>query len=95
METIIEGKGKLISADTTEQNSIPQSITPRQARLILLQMNLLDEVDAILATNREWQISWEYANEIQRDSPLIAALAAQLGLTGEQIDNMFIEGAKL
>lgn len=74
---------------------IPQSITMRQARLYLLQISLLDSVDLILATNRAWQIEWEYATEVQRSSILVAALAEQLGLTSEQLDNMFIEASKL
>lgn len=74
---------------------IPQSITPRQARLALLNAGLLDEVDAMLAANREWQIEWEYATAIERSSPIISAMATQLNLTDTQIDEMFIEASKL
>lgn len=72
-----------------------KSITPRQARLKLLEANLLDNLEAIITTNRAWQIEWEYATEVKRDSPLLEAVAVQAGLTSEQIDQMFTEASKL
>jgi len=73
---------------------VPQSVTARQARLGLLGAGLLDDVEAALASlegpqGRAARIEWEYALEIRRDSPLIAALAPALGLTGEQVDDLF------
>lgn len=72
-----------------------KSITPRQARLKLLEVGLLDELETIITTNRAWQIEWEYATEVKRDSPLIDAVAVSVGLTELQIDEMFIEASKL
>jgi hypothetical protein len=72
-----------------------KSITPRQARLKLLEANLLDNLETVITTNRAWQIEWEYATEVRRDSPLIEAVAVQAGLTSEQIDQMFTEASKL
>jgi hypothetical protein len=74
---------------------IPTSITPRQARLKLLEADLLDNLEAVITTNRAWQIEWEYATEVKRDSPLIDAVASEASLTDEQIDQMFIEASKL
>ena len=74
---------------------IPQSISPRQARLKLLEADLLDNLESVITTNRAWQIEWEYATEVKRDSPLIDAVATQAGLTSDQIDSLFIEAAKL
>jgi hypothetical protein len=74
---------------------IPSSITPRQARLKLLETDLLDNLEAVITTNRAWQIEWEYATEVKRDSPLIDAVASEASLTVEQIDQMFIEASKL
>jgi hypothetical protein len=78
---------------TTEP--IPQSITPRQARLKLLEADLLDNLEAVITTNRAWQIEWEYATEVKRDSPLIDAVASEASLTSDQIDQMFIEASEL
>jgi hypothetical protein len=74
---------------------IPQSITPRQARLKLLEVGLLDDLEAVITTNRAWQIEWEYATEVKRDSPLIDAVASEASLTSDQIDQMFIEASTL
>ena len=71
------------------------SISPRQARLQLLSLGLLDDLEAVITTNRAWQIEWEYATEVKRNSPLIDAVATQAGLTEEQIDQMFIDASKL
>lgn len=72
-----------------------KSITPRQARLKLLELGLLDSLEVIITTNRAWQIEWEFATEVKRDSPLVDAVAAQAGMTDEQLDTMFKEAAKL
>ena len=70
-------------------------ISPRQARLILLQYNLLDDIEAMLATDRTMQIWWEYSLDIKRDNEHIINAGIALGLTEEQLDTMFIEGSKL
>lgn len=77
-----------------EPAPVPEAVTARQARLALLGAGKLDDVEAALAQmpgpqGRAAQIEWEYAVEIRRDSPLIAALAPALGLTMEQVDDLF------
>ena len=74
---------------------IPTSITMRQARLHLLDLGLLDDIEALVAFDRRWYIEWEYANEVLRTSPLIGAIKENLNLTDEQIDTMFIEASVL
>ena len=74
---------------------IPQVITMRQARLQLLEVGLLDDVEALVALDRKSQIEWEYANEVYRHSPLIESVKGAMSLTDEQIDNMFLEASKL
>lgn len=71
------------------------SITMRQARLYLLGAGLLSQVDAVIAKNEAWKIEWEYATEVQKDSPLVLALASELHLSMEAIDLMFSEGRLL
>lgn len=74
---------------------IPQVISMRQARLQLLEVGLLDDVEALVALDRKSQIEWEYANEVYRQSPLIESVKGALSLTDTQIDNMFVEASKL
>lgn len=79
---------------------VPASITMRQARLALLGAGVLATVDQAIAgmpgiEGEAARIEWEYAQEVRRDSPLIAALGPAIGLTTEQIDALFIAGAAL
>lgn len=78
-----------------EKESVLDSITPRQARHILLKMGLLDELESLITENKEAFIDWEYATEIKRDFPLINLFGQKMGLIEEQIDNMFIEASKI
>ena len=74
---------------------IPQVITMRQARLQLLEVGLLDDVEALVALDRKSQIEWEYANEVYRQSTLIDLVKETMSLTDEQIDDMFLSASKL
>jgi hypothetical protein len=77
---------------------VPPRVTPYQARMALLQAGLLDAVEALMAdpaTERAARIAWEYATVIERRSPFITALAPGLGLTSEQIDNLFRAAAQI
>lgn len=71
------------------------SITMRQARLYLLSKGLLGMVDSIVSQNESWKIEWEYATDVVKNSPLVAALAGELGLNVGDIDLMFSEASKL
>lgn len=70
-------------------------ITPLQAKLQLHAMGLLDEVETMVLADRTMQLYWEYVLEVQRDHPMLVAMVTQLGLTDEQIDDMFLEASKL
>ena len=80
---------------------VPQQVTPRQARLALLQIGKLDAVSAALAAipdpaqRTAAQIEWEYATVIERNSPLVQSLAAGLNLTDAQLDDLFTQAAGL
>ena len=74
---------------------VPKSITMRQARLYLLSKDLFDNVEALVSTNKAWQIEWEYASEVQRTNQLVPALQSALGLFDTDVDAMFLEASKL
>lgn len=96
-------KGKFIFRDfrtpeeieAYEKSLIPKTITLRQARLYLLSIGLLDDLENIISQNRAYQIEWEYANQIERELPLVKILGQTLNLNDEQIDNMFMEASKI
>lgn len=77
-----------------EPEPVPEAVTARQARLALLGVGKLAMVEGALAAipgvqGEAARIEWEYASEVQRHSPLIAALAPMLGLTDSQVDDLF------
>lgn len=75
---------------------LTQSVSMRQARLALLQSGLLATVEAAIATGSEAdQITWEYATEVRRGDPLVVNLSASLGLTEQQLDDLFKLAATL
>jgi hypothetical protein len=79
---------------------IPQSVSMRQARLALLSYGLLDDVEAVIITMTEpqrtqTQIEWEYAQTVERDNALVAALGPALGLDDPAIDSLFTLAATL
>lgn len=73
---------------------VPGSVTMRQARLALLGADLLGLVDAAIAAlpspqKEAAQIEWQYASTVERNSGLLPAMGAALGLTDEQLDALF------
>lgn len=80
----------------TVAQKVPISVTMRQGRLALLQAGLLAQVQsAIDAQGDAEKIEWEYAQSIDRNSPLVAALAAALSLDDAALDSLFISAANL
>jgi hypothetical protein len=68
----------------------PQVVSMRQARLALLQANLLSSVEeAVAAGNETDKISWEYATEVKRTDALVISLSASLNLSEQQLDDLF------
>lgn len=75
---------------------VPQSITPRQCRLLLLQQGQLASVEAMIASSTEdVRITWEYALEFNRNDPLLNSLATGMGWTTQEIDSFFIAASAL
>jgi len=75
---------------------VPQTVSMRQARLALLAANLLNSVEiAMQSADQASQIEWEYATEVQRNSPLVVGMTAALGWTSEQVDALFISASAL
>lgn len=78
-----------------QARKMAMALSPRQARLILLKMELLDDIEVLLASDRAMQIWWEYSLDIRRDSEHLIKAAKAFGLSDEELDLMFEEGAKL
>jgi hypothetical protein len=71
-------------------------MTPRQVRLMLNAAGLRSQVEAaVAAADQDTKDMWEFSSIILRDDPVLVAIATQLGMTSEQLDSMFIQGALL
>ena len=103
----VVGTGEIVEADTIQWPEpppnpvpVPQSVTMRQARLALHAAGLLSGVDAAIASLSEpaktaAQIEWEYASAVERNAGLVPAMAAALGMSEANIDDLFITAATL
>lgn len=47
------------------------------------------QLKSLIATNEQAQLEWDLCVELQRKNPLLDVMAAQMGVTSEQLDNMF------
>lgn len=76
---------------------VPRVVTNFQARAALMQADLFETVNAAVmgGTDALAKQAWEYANEITRDGALVNSLAAGLGLTAEQLDDLFRQAATI
>ena len=68
------------------------SCTPFQGRMALINAGLMTQVEGIMnnpSTPQETKVAWEYAIQWTRMSPMIISLGGTLGMTDEQIDELF------
>lgn len=79
-----------------------KTITPRQVRFQLLKIGVTSQmiIDAINAYIPEPDktlalIEWEYSIGFERNAPFIDGVGMLVGLTSEQIDDLWTEAAKL
>ena len=80
------GQGLEVVPDPEPPTPQPRSIDTRRLRLALLQMNLLDSIDAVIAEQeRSARIEWEYATNVQSDHPLVVQIATGMSLNINQI----------
>lgn len=79
---------------------VPNIVTMRQARLALLAAGLLPAVNAAVAAmpgaeGDAARIEWEFSGTVERNWPLVEALAVALNLTEQQLDDLFVAAAAL
>lgn len=95
LASALPGGVTILLADP-ESVSVPQVVTRRQARRALALFGLLGAVQAALDAIPDpmqraiAQIDWDDATEFKRDDETLQMLAGALGLTGSQLDDLFI-----
>lgn len=71
-------------------------LSARQVRLILTQFGYRAQVEsAINLASQDVKDEWNFANEFERTSPVLNGMAQMLGLSADDVDAMFEQGAFL
>jgi len=78
--------------------TVPESVTPRQIRLALIDRGIMPEqITAMLEAIEDVTLrakslaEWEYAQTVRRDHPLISQLGESLEFTSDDVDALFRE----
>lgn len=76
---------------------IPQEVTRFQAKAVMLQQDILDSVEQAVdeSTDPLLQLAWNEALTFERQSPALEAVANTIGLTEQQLDDMFTAAAQI
>ena len=77
--------------------TIPTVVTKEQGILALSQAGLLTTIEATIANSGDQAIidEWANATELRRDCVSLIALCQILGITDEQLDNLFLSASVL
>lgn len=73
---------------------IPNSVTKLQAKLQLLEIGLLDEVEILIEQDRKAKLYWTDSQNFLRTDEILINAANALGLNNEELDNLFLEASK-
>jgi hypothetical protein len=77
-------------------NPVPTSVLPGQIRKALTAAGLRTAVEAaVAAAPQDVRDDWEYSLAVHRANPLLNQMATQLGMTSEQVDDLFRAAATL
>lgn len=99
----VVGTGEIVAADTvvwpdppTPPVVVPESVSPRQIRQALTAAGLRNAVEsAISAADQDTRDWYEFATTFERAHPRVAALAAALNVTAQQLDALWVLAGSL
>lgn len=94
-----EGLGLIeyVEAIPKPERAVPQSVSRYQARAALHEAELLSLVEAYfsgLPASSLGRLAWQEAPTVSRNSEALLAAATALGLSEDQIDELFIRAAQ-
>ena len=86
-----------LPAWTPPPSDVPQAVSPLQAKAVLLQQGTLATVESYVdaATDPLVKLAWTTAIEFRRESPLLLEIAQGLGWSSSDLDDLFIQAAKI
>lgn len=77
---------------------IPTIVTRLQAKIALAQAGLLDSIESLMTdplTDIVTKIAWQDAQTFDRDSVTLQTIAMSMGLTDQQLDDLFTAAAQI
>jgi AraC-like DNA-binding protein len=76
---------------------VPQSVPMWTVRVVLQNNGMLEQAQAIIdaSENNALKAIWEYGNFAERNSPTMLSLASALGISEEQLDQLFRDAGNL
>lgn len=71
---------------------VPEKVSARQIRLAMYDIGILDIIESDIQSyfSTDVKLAWKYATEFYRNDPMLVTMAPTLGLSEEQIDQLFI-----
>jgi hypothetical protein len=85
-----------IASNPLPAPSVPIVVSRFQGKAALLQAGLLASVESAMAqASPVAQLAWSEAVEFRRDSPTVSSIAATIGLTPQQLDDLFIAASQV
>lgn len=92
--------GEWVSTGVPPPPEVPSEVTMRQAKLALLRAGYLTTVNQAIAAmpgveGEAARIEWEYSSVMQRNKPFVEGIGSAVGLTSDQIDQLFMAAARI
>ena len=73
---------------------VPIEVSPWQIRRALNAAGLRASVEAAVAgASQDTRDGWEFASTVRRDNAMLSGMAAAMGMTSAQLDQLFISAA--
>jgi hypothetical protein len=99
-EALAAAEAQIIALQPQVINGVPQEVAMNKARKALILAGLIEQVEAAVeaAPGQEGDLiraDWQYATGMKRQAPFVLAMADAIGLTSEQVDQLFIQAAAL
>lgn len=95
---LVEGSLPPVPAPDPYAYRSDMNVTPFQAKAALYNAGLLDEVQAYVespSTDQLVKIAWNNAIEYRRLSPMIESIGNALGMSAEELDNLFTAASQI
>ena len=93
LEYVLDGEEYVLKDEAWEEEReriAKLTCTKRVFALMLQELGITyTMLKQLIATNEQAQLEWDLCIELERANPLLDIMAAQLGITSEQLDGLF------